>query len=80
MKGERGGPGDFEAFADIAVGAGGGGRAKAGLGGAGEGGPDGLGGLELGEMRDEIPAEGGDINDEKFFRGAQANGLKRRKG
>jgi len=74
VKGERGGPGDFEAFADIAVGAGGGGRAKAGLGGAGEG------GLELGEMRDEIPAEGGDINDEKFFRGAQANGLKRRKG
>ena len=50
------------------------------MGGAGEGRPDGLGGLELGEMRDEIPAEGGDINDEKFFQRAQANGLKMRKG
>ena len=62
------------------MGARGGGRAEAGLGGAGEGRPDGLGGLELGEMRNEIPAEGGDIDDEKFFRGAQANGLKKRTG
>ena len=40
-------------------------------------GPDGLRGLELGQVRDEVPAERGDIDDEEFFRGGHAGRFRR---
>src|SRR4051794_12185645 len=48
------------------------GCAKTRLRCAGDRRPDGLRGLELGQVRDEVPAKRGDIDDEEFFGGGHA--------
>jgi hypothetical protein len=54
------------------------GRAETRLRRAGDRGPHGLRGLELGQMRNEVPAERGDIDNEEFFRGGHADRFRER--
>lgn len=58
--------GEADAVCHHAMGAGLRAGAEAGLGGAGDGGKEGLGRAKAGAVFDEVPAEGCDLDDEEF--------------